>query len=520
MGCDHLFVILHRALLFLSLCSIATVTITAEAFDVRHHLSTVTRYHISKEISVGNGSISIDPPNECSIVHLNLVARHGTRSPTKKRIRELDRLAFRLNSLVSHVKVEAHGITDSPEKIPAWLSRWQSPWKGRDKGGELITLGEEELYLLGNRIREIFSELFNVDYHPDVFPIKATQVPRASASAVAFGLGLFSGKGSLGHGRHRAFSVVSESRASDICLRFYDTCQTYKDYRISQEPAVEKLKEPILAEVSSALTIRYSLNFTTSDVASLWFLCKQEASLLDITDQACALFNQTEVLLLEWTDDLEIFILKGYGKSINYRMGVPLLRDVFQSIENAIYARENQSTGTFEKAQLRFAHAETIVPFTCLLGLFLERSEFEKIQSEQPFQLPPKPPSERSWRGSIVAPFAGNTVLALYHCPADKSKGSASEKHNGGYFVQVFHNEIPVKLPGCGDVNLCPFEVFKERVVSPHFRHNFESICNKSMTTNSCSTFSKLLRAASYMYRWIFPAEQKNEARIGGHKEL
>lgn len=54
------------------------------------------------------------------------------------------------------------------------------------------------------------------------------QVPRASASAVAFGMGLFSGKGNLGPGSHRAFSVISESRASDIWLRFYESCETYK----------------------------------------------------------------------------------------------------------------------------------------------------------------------------------------------------------------------------------------------------------------------------------------------------
>lgn len=33
---------------------------------------------------------------------------------------------------------------------------------------------------------------------------------------------------------------------------------------------------------------------------------------------------------------------------------------------------EDLSAGMYERAQLRFAHAETIVPFTCLLGLFLE----------------------------------------------------------------------------------------------------------------------------------------------------
>lgn len=44
--------------------------------------------------------------------------------------------------------------------------------------------------------------------------------------------------------------------------------------------------------------------------------------------------------MLEWTDDLEVFILKGYGNSLNYKMGVPLLEDVLHSMEEAIKARE------------------------------------------------------------------------------------------------------------------------------------------------------------------------------------
>lgn len=47
-----------------------------------------------------------------------------------------------------------------------------------------------------------------------------------------------------------------------------------------------------------------------------------------------------QVSLLEWTDDLEVFLLKGYGKAINYRMGVPLLQEVVQSMEQAIMAKE------------------------------------------------------------------------------------------------------------------------------------------------------------------------------------
>ena len=37
---------------------------------------------------------------------------------------------------------------------------------------------------------------------------------------------------------------------------------------------------------------------------------------------------------------MEGFVLKGYGESINYRMGLPLLKDVVQSMEEAIIAKE------------------------------------------------------------------------------------------------------------------------------------------------------------------------------------
>lgn len=45
---------------------------------------------------------------------------------------------------------------------------------------------------------------------------------------MAFGIGFLSGKGTLGPARHRAFAVTSESRASDIILRFHDCCGKYK----------------------------------------------------------------------------------------------------------------------------------------------------------------------------------------------------------------------------------------------------------------------------------------------------
>ncbi|KAM5556749.1 hypothetical protein ABKV19_024242 [Rosa sericea] len=455
-----------------------------EAFDVRQHLSSVSRY---KDVA-GNSFVASEIPDGCTPIHLNLVARHGTRSPTKKRMKELDNLAARLASIVKEAEEQKLPL----QNLPGWLKEWESPWKGKQNGGQLTVQGEEELYELGIRTRERFPNLFDEDYHPNVYPIKSSQIPRASASAVAFGMGLFSGKGNLGPGKHQAFAVTSESRASDIVLRFHDCCNNYKDYRKSQEPSVNKLKEPVIDEITSALTERYKLNFTRQDTSSLWFLCKQEASLLNVTDQACALFNPSEVALLEWTDDLEAFILKGYGKALNYRMGVPLLKDVVQSMDQAIEAHEEKhAPGTYEKARMRFAHAETVVPFSCLLGLFLEGSEFQQIKREQPLEHPPKPPQKRNWKCSNVAPFGGNNMLVLYSCPA---------KSSSKYFVQVLHNEHPVPVPGCDGSDLCPLDVFKEKVVAPHLKHDYNAVCNiKAGQQEQKPATSKL----SQLFRWL-----------------
>lgn len=46
--------------------------------------------------------------------------------------------------------------------------------------------------------------------------------------------------------------------------------------------------------------------------------------------------------------------------------------DGFRGVMLACGATESHSDKATEKARLRFAHAETVIPFTCLLGLFLE----------------------------------------------------------------------------------------------------------------------------------------------------
>lgn len=72
--------------------------------------------------------------------------------------------------------------------------------------------------------------------------------------------------------RNRFLIINLIAICSASCVNLHVLVQ---DFRKRQEPAVDKLKEPILDEITSALVSRYGLNFTRQDTSSLWFLCKQ-----------------------------------------------------------------------------------------------------------------------------------------------------------------------------------------------------------------------------------------------------
>lgn len=454
----------------LTLIALVTVTVYAcaaisENFDVREHLSTATRYENGMTSTQKLLNEIVEPPPSCSPIHINLVARHGTRAPTKKRIKQINGFAERIREW-----------GNSSLLAPSWMKDWKSPWQGRTVGGEVLPKGEEEMFELAQRLRTRYPEIFKEPYHPDLYMISATQVPRSAASAVAFGIGLFAGEGALGPGRHRAFSVISDSRTHDTHLRFYESCSAYQESKKKSLPLVAATQEDFHARIASSLKERFLFNVTREDIPTLWFLCKQEASALDIVDRSCSLFTKEDVEMLEWADDVEVHKLKGYGESINYRMGVPLLTNVLESMERVIAAnKDGHAWNAVEKAHLRFAHAETVIPFICLLGLFLDEGEVQKILMEAPLEPPPRPPQTRLWRGSAVAPYGANSMVVLHKCSAANKDGSPEEEID--FRVQVFHNELPVAVPGCNGTHFCPFKVFKEQVIQPHLKYNYESLC-------------------------------------------
>jgi hypothetical protein len=104
-------------------------------------------------------------------------------------------------------------------------------------------------------------------------------------------------------------------------------------------------------------------------------------------------------------------------------MAKPLLMDFFSSINAYVEGRTNIA------AHLRFAHAETVIPFASLLripGLSDKGVHFSEIYTYE----------NNSWRGDQVAPMAANIQWEIYQ----------HENHSNQILVRMLYNEMEVRF--------------------------------------------------------------------------
>ncbi|CAI5517732.1 unnamed protein product [Closterium sp. Naga37s-1] len=611
-------------------------------------LSLIPRYEDSLAAAGGPQYLEhLNLPPSCTPIYLFLLARHGAREPTKRRVHQLNELAPKLRRTFAAASIAASRKSatatapvppDSSTsaatsaaagsswslRLTQWMRGYRSPWEGMQGGGELLTEGEEELYRMGGRFRRRFPSLLGGVYHSKAVKLFSTQVARSAASAVAFAIvllensvsltrahlnlfqarsaasavafaiGLLEGSGSLTPARLRAFPVISETQEGDTKLRFHNLCGAYVAVKenaqgrldegwedlwgeiaqdinkqlglVSESPEAQKREEGVRGEVAGdgneQLGLGYDeglvgngmdgqdaaleaagVDLTAYDVSGLWLQCKHEAGVLlrggggdgregadegdhqGSASRACGLFSARHLAVLEWIDDVDTFMQKGYGREINYHMGLNLLQELSERMVNARLRRlweegrlvgvegegvggvgrvagsgkvereegkegegdgrvgkrgkkgkkgkkekDGWRDGVRERAALHFGHAETVIPFACLLGLYKPDSPDEGVTKEDerahkqadkqeqqqqqqqkegplrdkydvlmakvaatitqqfapPVPLPPAPPSHRRWQASQIAPYAANTAVILFRCGPHESPDAAS----------------------------------------------------------------------------------------------
>lgn len=256
---------------------------------------------------------------------------------------------------------------------------------------------------------------------------------------------------------------------------------------------------------------------TAAVVADIYELCQIEASAQNILDSICSLFsgmfkgdarpNPNHYLLMrkqEIIHDVADYYKKGAGSEVAYTMACVLLEDMFAAMEDTI--RHPQAAPLMH---LRFAHAETVIPFVAILGVFeggemavaesggkhggsgssagagstgssqaplsaleehyiqqldrgtshllddaslaaIQRLSLEKESDTARFLHEALPLLKHTMSGSRLSPMAANVQWELFDCgDTSQPNGGKAEHTAHRYWLRMLHNEESVPFPPC-----------------------------------------------------------------------
>lgn len=394
--------------------------------DIPHiagYFGTKTRYeevnpHLLRDKLSVNASVLRPPPTErCSPVHLTAVVRHGSRYPTVQNVRRIQKLS----ELVRREAGRSPAVSD------VWLhelqSRWET-WYTEDMDGQLVMKGREELRQLARRLSFLFPSLLSEENMRRI-SLRSSSKHRCVSSVEAFQEGLQ---------QHWGHSEVQYShQVDDELMRFFEHCRGYVEGVEKNRTAlleVEKFKHgQEMDGVRKRIAEKLGLppHRLTSELAeTAFFLCSYELSIKSVHSPWCFLFDEEDAKVLEYSCDLKQYWKRFHGHVISSLSSCPLFHHVFRTLDKA--GRPRRATDAPpEPASILVGHAETLLPLLSLLGLYRD-------------QTPPTADNYhkqhgRSFRSSLIVPYAANLLFVLYDCQR-------------GPRLQLLINESPARFPG------------------------------------------------------------------------
>ncbi|XP_013878762.1 multiple inositol polyphosphate phosphatase 1b [Austrofundulus limnaeus] len=395
--------------------------------NIAAYFGTKSRYEevnpdLMRDVLSVNRTVLRPPPGEsCSPVHLTAVIRHGTRYPTLKNVRRIQKLS-------ELVRREASRGSESSE---GWLrevrTRWES-WYNEDMDGQLVMKGSDDLRHLAQRLASLFSSLLSAEnLRKRKISFVSSSKHRCVSSVEAFQDGL-----RQLYGRHDHPPEYSH-QVDDVLMRFFERCRGYVDGVENNRTALMEVEKFKHGEEMEALRRRTAeklglpLHRLTPDlVEAAFFLCSYELSIKSVHSPWCFLFDESDAKVLEYKSDLKQFWKRSYGHLINSMSSCPLFHHIFRTLDKAGRPRRATEAAP-EPASILVGHAETLLPLVSLLGLYKDQAPptATNYQSQH----------GRSFRTSRIVPYAANLLFVLYDC-----------RH--GPRLQLLVNETPLRFPG------------------------------------------------------------------------
>jgi len=431
------------------LISVLILTVFGAEWDVRDHMASMTTYE-RRQCPRADDYV---PPEGCNLISLDMVLRHGSRYPTDKNIDAINSLYDIIQKYADQVKMD-------------WMKTWK-PAFDKDSQGLLCQRGIDEHRELGANFSRNFKDAV-LPYNGNEVVFTCTFKDRTSQSAESFGNGMVNDDGKT------PIAVTSVSKPDDVVLRFFDNCPRYRaevhdnpTADVESDAWIEKNLDNLAKSVAERTGIPVDTfgEQTFPVIDAMWSACQSEYVVFDTADQWCSVFSSDDVRVLEFYDDLSNYYRKGYGHQINYLVASPLLADIINNMKsNANPIPDDYPV----RANLRFGHAETIIPFSSLLGMFHKDGEVLTANMTN------DEVDSRLWRFSAVSPLASNFAFAQYKC--DNMDDTQ---------VEMLFNGVTYPIRGC-DSRLCPLStVINSFNYELNIAEHFNDFCAVNQTNNN-----------------------------------
>lgn len=426
----------------------------------------------------------IEEPPRCEPVHINMVIRHGSRYPGSFRIKKAKELLEKINRFFPSNSTFNYKGLSLPWSLPPDILNSASK--------EMSELGTEEMYSIAKRFLAKFRGILKHGYSNTNYSFVATDKLRSSQSAVAFAQGLFEGKGHLGRTKFRPVAVrFSGSYNDDVVLRIFEACPKWQK-AAKRNPRSEARKflsgremRKVVRKISKRLQLGGKFTLRPEEVVEMFLMCAFGVQTDSADDSWCAVFEDEEIKVLEYLNDLKLYWDRSYGRKINYKMACPLYAEITDSFER--FLPQGKPHGIF-----RFAHTGTVIPLFTMLGLYNDSVPPRADNFDQQ--------ANRAFRISDVVPMSANVAFVLYNCKHGSAKNSSSgdneEKPSDcsgqcpqfdlveGTFqksnmkIQLLVNEAAVAMPACDGKTYCSLERFLS--FYSHIKDNCDinAICN------------------------------------------
>ncbi|XP_035669926.1 lysophosphatidic acid phosphatase type 6-like isoform X2 [Branchiostoma floridae] len=361
---------------------------------------------------------------------VQIVFRHGARTPISRLPPSIEQATWSSDlvktvphTLIDYRVVSLDGGAQPPSPVEDSYQK-HGPHKGGARWGQLTTLGQQQMFDLGQLLRKHYVEnnrFIDPGYNPQQVYVRSTNIKRTVESARCVLAGLF---GNSQSDREDPIRIYTSHVNKEIFWPNYVHCghlgAFWKTAWGLLDTALPGYREDRL-KLQHILGIQEARQFNIFGLRDE--LTARKAHDLPIPENLAALEDVVEQRATQCMAALVSGVEDGHSHALRLSTG-PVINLLTQNMQRA------QNSENCHKLHLYSGHDTTLIPLLKALGIFDDR-----------------------W-----PPYAAHVTLELYQ---------DAKKNN---FVKVLYLEEEKQVQGCSAV-LCPFEEFKEAMATVALSH-------------------------------------------------